>query len=448
MPRRRLAGLELDALGVDLRQQPQLSWLCRLERAAGDDLVPMFGVCREHAVIAQHVKARWWDQSHQPRDQFERCENHGMSAVPPGSLEANDQSATIGRKLETLLRERWPRYVSAQSLEPSTIAAINRRAGVHIHPANVGERFVGLLRSPRGEADLARFNQLQFDGSNTPEFEFGVALTNDGDEDAMILVTRGDDMVYDTVVPAQAIEVITLPWVDSLTKGEGPSALVTEGAYRLRSDRPVAVYQHSPFTPEASSNDAKISSWPALVSPSSAARCHGAEQRGHGDGPRISLAGFLYVTGLRVWAPWSLSPTRASKPIAALVSGPILMGEYGAAVGVLAIGQVDVGILGRVRGIAVADLEVARRSIAAVDELVAVAGPGREPGARARGQGLLAGVSAQHQLALEHVDELVLEGVMVAHRRLLARRQGGQVDADLGQPKRVAERPLLTRQHA
>jgi hypothetical protein len=86
MPRRRLAGLELEAVGLDIRQQPQLSWFGRLGRSARDDLLPMFGVSREHAVITQHVKAARRDQGHQPGDQIEGVEDHGMGAVPPDPM--------------------------------------------------------------------------------------------------------------------------------------------------------------------------------------------------------------------------------------------------------------------------------------------------------------------------------------------------------------------------
>ncbi len=37
--------VHIAALGVDLRQQPQLSWFRRLGRLAGDDLGSMFGMC-------------------------------------------------------------------------------------------------------------------------------------------------------------------------------------------------------------------------------------------------------------------------------------------------------------------------------------------------------------------------------------------------------------------
>lgn len=143
MPRRRLAGLELERVGVDLRQQPQLSWFGRLARAAGDDLLAMFGVCRKHAVISHHMEARRRDSGHQSRDQIDGSEDHCVGAVPPRSLESIEQPMTIGRELEALLREWWPRNVPAQSLEPSAITTVDRRTRVHIDPSDIGERLVG-----------------------------------------------------------------------------------------------------------------------------------------------------------------------------------------------------------------------------------------------------------------------------------------------------------------
>ena len=52
-------------------------------------------------------------------------------------------------------------------------------------------------------------------------------------------------------------EAVTLPWVTELSEGVGPSALVVAGAYRLRSDQPVTVYQYNPFAATVS-NDASL----------------------------------------------------------------------------------------------------------------------------------------------------------------------------------------------
>ena len=42
------------------------------------------------------------------------------------------------------------------------------------------------------------------------------------------------------------IQIINLPWQNAL-KSAGASKVVADGAYRLRSDQPVAVYQYSPL---------------------------------------------------------------------------------------------------------------------------------------------------------------------------------------------------------
>src|SRR6185437_1019407 len=110
--------------------------------------------------------------------------------------------------------------------------------------------------------------------------------------------------------------------------------------------------------------------------------------------------------------------------------------------------HVTVGIVSGIGRVAVAHLQVQRRGAAAIDELMAVAAAGREAGTHAGAQHLLACVAAQHHLALEHINELVLVRVPVAHGGLLARRQPRQVDADARQPERIAEAALVARQHA
>jgi hypothetical protein len=99
---------------------------------------------------------------------------------------------------------------------------------------------------------------LQYDLYNTaPKDVFAVAVANAGNEDAMVNVTQGANMIYDTVVPANSVELITLPWVNALTKGSGPTAITVDGAYRLRSDRPIVVYQYNPLQ-STTTNDASL----------------------------------------------------------------------------------------------------------------------------------------------------------------------------------------------
>ncbi|PCC69279.1 hypothetical protein SAMN02745121_08898 [Nannocystis exedens] len=77
-------------------------------------------------------------------------------------------------------------------------------------------------------------------------FTFAVAVSNLSAEDADVTITRGADPVVDILVPANSSEVIPLPWVLEL-KGISASQIVADGAYRIRSTRPVAVHQYTPL---------------------------------------------------------------------------------------------------------------------------------------------------------------------------------------------------------
>jgi hypothetical protein len=64
------------------------------------------------------------------------------------------------------------------------------------------------------------------------------------------------------------VKVFTLPWVNELAKGTGPSALVVDGAYRLRSTQPVTVYQYNPLNADVT-NDASlmlpVNTWTGII---------------------------------------------------------------------------------------------------------------------------------------------------------------------------------------
>lgn len=88
-------------------------------------------------------------------------------------------------------------------------------------------------------------------------FEYGIALSNLGETNAEVIVTRGDKELAKLDVAPGKLEVLKLPWVPEL-KGPDPNAmgqpqppgdtkLVKQGAYRVRSNRPIAVYQFNPL---------------------------------------------------------------------------------------------------------------------------------------------------------------------------------------------------------
>jgi hypothetical protein len=88
-------------------------------------------------------------------------------------------------------------------------------------------------------------------------FDFAVAVANASSEPATVYITRGETMVRTLTVAVNALEIVKLDWVPLLKGGDqdacqippepGDSRVVKDGAYRVRSDRPVTVYQLSPL---------------------------------------------------------------------------------------------------------------------------------------------------------------------------------------------------------
>jgi hypothetical protein len=77
-------------------------------------------------------------------------------------------------------------------------------------------------------------------------FNFAVAVSNTTSSPATVTVTRGANTVTTATIAANDVAVIKLPWVNAL-KTSPSSAVVAEGAYRLRSTQPVTVYQFNPL---------------------------------------------------------------------------------------------------------------------------------------------------------------------------------------------------------
>ncbi|MCY1056951.1 IgGFc-binding protein [Nannocystis sp. SCPEA4] len=86
---------------------------------------------------------------------------------------------------------------------------------------------------------------------------FAVAVSNAADATAMVTITRGDELIAQVTVPAEDVKVVTLPFVNELIQGSGPTKHAKKGAYRLRSTKPVTVYQFMPLN-AAQSNDASL----------------------------------------------------------------------------------------------------------------------------------------------------------------------------------------------
>src|SRR2546427_884590 len=72
----------------------------------------------------------------------------------------------------------------------------------------------------------------------------------------------------------------------------------------------------------------------------------------------------------------------------------------------------------------------------------------RKSGRHAAPELLSPSIGDERDLALEHVDELILLGVPVPHRGLSARVKARDVDAEVFQPSRIAEASLVSARDA
>src|SRR5688572_20211229 len=131
-----------------------------------------------------------------------------------------------------------------------------------------------------------------------------------------------------------------------------------------------------------------------------------------------------------------------------LIRGSVLSGEAPFAVRAYYCLQIVVGVVGRIAGRAVADLQIENLGGAAVDEVVRIAAAGAEPGAHARLEQRRAGVGDERGVTLKNVDEFVLLRMRVPQCGLRPRREAGEIDAEVGEPEELAERALLAALHA
>lgn len=84
-------------------------------------------------------------------------------------------------------------------------------------------------------------------------FDFAVAVANASSQAANVIVTRQDQEIAKVTLAPKSLEIVPLPWVADLKGEESGSGVLVSlpkasvlskgGAYRLRSDQPVTVYQ-------------------------------------------------------------------------------------------------------------------------------------------------------------------------------------------------------------
>jgi hypothetical protein len=127
-------------------------------------------------------------------------------------------------------------------------------------PEDLGTSYIGCDYFPTVTLNTELQNRSfpVFSGEGT----YAVAVANTSNDVAAVKVHRGPNLVVNTSVAAGSVEIIALPWVYDL-KNATSSQLLVDGAYRLRTNRPVTVYQYNPIeyeTPNGNTytNDASV----------------------------------------------------------------------------------------------------------------------------------------------------------------------------------------------
>ena len=105
-------------------------------------------------------------------------------------------------------------------------------------PKSLGTSYIGCDYYPTVTANIVAAN-----------FNFAVTVANTTDNNAKIVIEKNGQVVKNDMVGPQSVKAITLPWDLTLKSVQNPPASINVkgGAYRLRSDQPVTVYQYNPL---------------------------------------------------------------------------------------------------------------------------------------------------------------------------------------------------------
>ena len=101
-------------------------------------------------------------------------------------------------------------------------------------------------------------------------YHFAVAVANTSALAANLEIDKGGVLVLNDSVAPNSVKVITLPWDYALKVNlliEPASLMVAGGAYRLRSDQPVTVYQYNPLEYEQDGLDNSFTNDASLLLP-------------------------------------------------------------------------------------------------------------------------------------------------------------------------------------
>ena len=196
-------------------------------------------------------------------------------------------------------------------------------------PGNLGLSYIGCDYYPTVTAGLHETNPWVFD--------YAVVVANTTNQTAAITITRGANIVKQDTVGAGTAKVITLPYVDPLIMSPintaGPTVMVPDGAYRLRSDHPVTVYQYNPLQYKVGGSFSYINDAGILLPVNTWGMEYRVASRNHWPFAGYNLPGFYAVIARQDNTKVTLTPSAtggkvfAGAGVAANGTGVVMLNE-------------------------------------------------------------------------------------------------------------------------
>ena len=169
-----------------------------------------------------------------------------VCAEPLGCVACDPDSSQCAGEVSQKCKPDGSGWVDDESCDPLQGVMCDAMSGKCAGPcssASLGTSYIGCDYYP---VTLSNLHETQ-----PWTFYYAVVVANTTDQPATVTVTRGANMVTQQMVGPNTAKVIQLPYENQLVRptidNTGPSLVVADGAYRLRSNQPVTVYQYEPL---------------------------------------------------------------------------------------------------------------------------------------------------------------------------------------------------------
>ena len=178
-------------------------------------------------------------------------------------------------------------------------------------PVQLGTSYIGCDYYPTVTAGLKETNPWVFD--------FAVVVANTTAKNTNITVTRGANVVVNDMVGPNTAKVIKLPYVNELSISpigtQGPTLKLADGAYRLRSDSPVTVYQYQPLQYKVGNAFSYINDAGLLLPVNTWGQDFRVASRNHWSFGQFQIPGFYAVTAKEDGTQVTLTPSATGNKV-------------------------------------------------------------------------------------------------------------------------------------